>query len=178
MVDVEIVSLLFKQLKTKGAFVVFAESLTGGLIASEFSKIPGSSSVFWGSFVTYNPFAKEKILSVPNSTIKRFGLISEECAISMAEGALRASFAMDEDHPTYALAVTGLAGPATKEDVLKIGTVYIATSKILRVNYSSNNQKSSIQCESKASLFCFEGDRNNIREQTLNNGLKMLLDML
>lgn len=178
MADTGLVSCLFERLKKKRKLVVFAESLTGGLIASELSKIPGSSTVFWGSFVTYNTFAKEKVLCVPHSTIETFGVISKECAISMAEGALKVSFAMDEIHPTYALAVTGLAGPPTREDVSKVGTVYIATSKISRVEYLPNTQQPFIEYTSKYSFFCFEGDRNNIREQTLNNGIKMLLEIL
>lgn len=178
MIDTEVILLLFRRLKSKNASVVFAESLTGGLIASEFSKIPGSSVVFWGSFVAYSPFAKERILSVPRSVITTFGVVSAECAVSMAEGALRASFAIGKDYPTYALAVTGLAGPVTRNDLCKVGTVYIATSEILKLDYSDNNQEPVIRCASKVSLFCFEGNRDDIREQTLNSGIKMLLDIL
>ena len=105
-------------------------------------------------------------------------MVSAECAVSMAEGALKVSFDANKDYPMYALAVTGLAGPKTKEDLLKVGTVYIATSTISKVYYLSNNSKAILQYSSKASLFHFEGDRQNIREQTVNSGIKMLLDIL
>ena len=188
MVDSALLIQLFQKLKKQQSndhpsYVAFAESLTAGLISSEFSKIPGSSAVFWGAFVVYNPIAKEKLLGVPRSLIEKCGVVSEKCALSMAEGALKVSFDENGIFPRYSLAVTGIAGPASPYDEAKVGTVYIAVTKILNAESylfptHYNQKKSRLDLHSNAKRFSFEGDRNAVREQTLNSGIKMLLDII
>jgi len=188
MVDFNLLTYLFKELKKQQSnaspsYLVFAESLTAGLISSEFSKIPGASAVLWGGFVVYNTIAKEKLLGVPRTLIEKYGVVSKECALSMAEGALKVSFNENAIFPRYSLAVTGVAGPASLYDEARVGTVYIAVAKILNPEsylFPSryNQKKFDLSFYSNVALFSFEGDRNAVREQTLNNGIKMLVDII
>ena len=83
-----------------------AESCTGGLIAGAITAVAGSSDWFDRGFVTYSNAAKIDELGVPETLIERFGAVSSEVALAMAQGALRASRA------DWAVAVTGIAGPA------------------------------------------------------------------
>ena len=99
-----------------------AESVTGGLIASEFVAIPGCSKFLLEGCVAYSEEAKMRRLGVKKETLAAFGAVSEQCAREMAQGMLASSGA------TYALATTGFAGPdgGTQQD--PVGTVYIALS--------------------------------------------------
>ncbi|MGP1437703.1 MAG: CinA family protein [Treponema sp.] len=178
MVDASLLNTLFKKLKSKKALLVFAESLTGGLISSEFSKIPGSSSVLWGAYVAYSIYAKEKCLHVPKEVITTYGVVSEECALEMAKGVLSVSHSKENPSPIYSLAVTGLAGPATKEDLVKVGTVYIAAAKIEKISYIDLLSTPIFDISSVSKVFYFNGDRNSVREQTLNSGIELLLNIL
>ncbi|WP_114792027.1 CinA family nicotinamide mononucleotide deamidase-related protein [Niabella yanshanensis] len=97
-----------------------AESCTGGYIAHLITSLPKSSSHFNGSAVTYNNKAKENILGVNHETLETQGAVSEETAIQMVAGALER---FDAD---YALATTGIMGPASDNDEKPVGTVWIA----------------------------------------------------
>lgn len=176
MINERMVRELFEKLQAKKAFVVFAESLTGGLISSELSKIEGASGVLWGSYVTYNTFAKERVLGVPSAVIDKDGVVSSSCAYHMASGALEKSFAINGDYPTYSLAVTGMAGPSSSSADVEVGTVYIATAKLQ--NYRLDGMFPSLAVHCKTKHFHFRGDRQSVREQTLNNGIEMLLDLI
>lgn len=178
MTDSKLLNKLFEKLKSKKSYIVFAESLTGGLISAEFSKIPGVSTVLWGSFVVYTPYAKMKILGVPGDVIQTYGVVSEECALEMAEGALKTSYTKGMPFPSYSLAVTGLAGPATNEDELKVGTVCVAVAKIEKIVFEDLMVEPLFDFLSISRTFHFQGDRNNIREETLNKGVELLLEGL
>lgn len=156
---------LFDELKKRNAFLVTAESLTGGLIAERITDIPGASSVFWGGWVTYTEQAKQHLLSVPNEVIRQFGVVSVETASAMAQGALNHAAAV-LDRPCYALAVTGLAGPKGAEDQVPVGTVCIACT--------GNEKELSVRYEKY--LFC--GTRSEIREQTYTAAMQMLMQQL
>lgn len=95
-----------------------AESCTGGLIASLVTDIEGLSSTFERGFVTYSEEAKNDLLGVPPSLIARHGVVSEEVARAMADGALERSRA------DVAIGITGYAGPAGPDD--EAGLVHIA----------------------------------------------------
>src|SRR5439155_21998794 len=100
------------------ARIATAESCTGGLLAGAITAIPGSSDWFERGFVTYSNDAKIEQVRVPAATIARFGAVSEETARAMAEGALAASRAQ------WAVAVTGIAGPAGGSEQKPVGTVW------------------------------------------------------
>ena len=64
--------------------IVAAESLTGGLLADAFVRVPGASRVFLGSAVTYDIRAKTSILGVDRGLLEREGAVHPEVARQMA----------------------------------------------------------------------------------------------
>ena len=109
--------------------IAVAESLTGGLIASRLTDIPGASAYFDEAFVTYSNEAKTSVLEVPALLFESVGAVSEEVARAMAGGA-RARTGAD-----LAVAATGIAGPSGASETKPVGLVYIglASSHGLRV---------------------------------------------
>lgn len=99
-----------------------AESCSGGYIAHLITSIPGSSSAFMGSSVTYSYESKTLLLEVSEETLKTQGAVSEATVIEMAQGALR-TFKVD-----YALAVSGVAGPSGGTADKPVGTVWAAVA--------------------------------------------------
>ena len=135
--------------------IATAESCTGGLIASLFTEVSGSSDVFERGFVTYSNRSKEEVLGVPGDLIADYGAVSEAVARLMAEGALEASRA------NLAVAVTGVAGPGGGTPMKPVGTVHIACAR-----------------ENKAVLHeaCYFGDlgRHEVRMATIEAALNMI----
>ena len=103
--------------------LVTAESCTGGLIAALLTDVAGSSDVFERGFVTYSNPAKTEMLGVDEHILVRWGAVSEETAIAMAEGALRQSSA------DIAVSVTGVAGPGGGTVVKPVGLVHLACAR-------------------------------------------------
>jgi nicotinamide-nucleotide amidase len=100
--------------------LALAESCTGGFIANQITNVPGASKIFLGGIVAYSNRVKEKFLGVRAATLKKHGAVSEFVAREMAEGALK-KFGAD-----FAIAVTGIAGPAGGTKDKPVGTVFIA----------------------------------------------------
>jgi PncC family amidohydrolase len=96
---------LIARYREAGLMAATAESCTGGLIAGLLTEIPGSSDMLERGFVVYSNAAKQEVLGVPAETLVNHGAVSEQTAVAMAEGALRASRA------EVAISVTGIAGP-------------------------------------------------------------------
>jgi nicotinamide-nucleotide amidase len=94
------------------------ESLTGGLLASTITDIPGSSQYFMGGIVAYTNELKAR-MGVPRDILDRYGAISEQTARAMAH-AIREHLGTD-----FGIGITGVAGPDKQEDK-SVGTVYIA----------------------------------------------------
>jgi nicotinamide-nucleotide amidase len=92
-------------LRERGLTIACAESLTGGGLGERITSVPGASSWFLGSAVTYSNEAKTSILGVSTRTIEGPGPVSRQCAAEMASGARRV-FGAD-----VAVALTGAAGP-------------------------------------------------------------------
>jgi len=105
-------------LKKHHATLAVAESATGGLLAQRITSVPGSSNYFLGGFVTYSNQMKIECLGVTEDTIAQHGAVSKETAEAMAIGARRRTGA------TFALSITGEAGPEPSENV-PVGTVYV-----------------------------------------------------
>jgi nicotinamide-nucleotide amidase len=108
-----------KLLRHQGATLALAESCTGGRIANWMTDVAGSSDYFLFSGVTYANDAKIKVLGVPPEVIEKFGAVHEETAKAMAQGAKRISGA------DFALATSGIAGPAGGTEDKPVGTVCI-----------------------------------------------------
>ena len=102
------------------AMLATAESCTGGLVAGAITDIAGSSGWFERGFVTYSNRAKIEALGVDPEIIARHGAVSAETAKAMAQGARAASGAQ------WAVAVTGIAGPAGGSRDKPVGTVWFA----------------------------------------------------
>lgn len=115
-IETVIGKLLSKQNKT----ISTAESCTGGRIASLLSSVPGSSSYFKGSVVSYATEAKVNVLGVAQDLIDQFSVVSAEVASVMV---LNVKALLKTD---YALATTGNAGPSKGDSDAEIGTVFIA----------------------------------------------------
>lgn len=108
--------ILTKQNKT----VSTAESFTGGRVASLLSAVPGASSYFKGSVVSYATEAKINVLGVSEEIIKKHSVVSAEVASAMA---LSVKNLLKTD---YGIATTGNAGPSKGDSDAEIGTVFIA----------------------------------------------------
>ncbi len=106
-------------LKTHGKTIAVTESCTGGLISSLLTDISGSSDYIFANFVTYSNEAKVKILNVSENTINKYGAVSEQTAKEMAVGLLKTT------KSDYAIATTGIAGPAGGSIQKPVGLMYV-----------------------------------------------------
>lgn len=118
----ELPIVLGRALVERRATVVTAESCTGGLIGQTLTAAPGSSAYYQGGVIAYANEVKERVLGVQLSTIVENGAVSEPCVREMAEGARRLLGA------TYAIAVSGIAGPDGGTPEKPVGTVHIAVA--------------------------------------------------
>jgi nicotinamide-nucleotide amidase len=109
-----------KLLKDKGLTLATAESCTGGYIAHLLTSIAGSSAYFKGSVVAYSNEVKEDLLDVRKETLIKYGAVSKETVIEMANG-IKNRFVTD-----YAIAISGIAGPEGGTDEKPVGTTCIA----------------------------------------------------
>lgn len=96
-----------------------AESFTGGLIAERLSQKPGSSNYFLGSIVAYNESIKRKLLKIDPKLLNSYGVVSKECANSMAKNAAEIFSSK------ISIASTGAAGPDPHAGQ-KAGTMFIS----------------------------------------------------
>jgi len=145
---------LGQQLAALSAQVATAESCTGGGIAEAITRIAGCSRWFEAGYVTYSNAQKTAQLAVPSALLEQYGAVSREVAEAMAGGAQQASAAR------FSVAVTGIAGPTGAEPGKPVGTVWLAWRDGLH---------------SYADCYCFQGDRQSIRQQTIEVALNGLL---
>lgn len=138
-----------------GKTLVTAESLTGGGIGAALTAVSGSSAVYKGGIICYTNWVKENILGVPGDVLETLGAVSEPVAKAMAEGARKVLKA------DVAVSVTGLAGPGGDDYGNPVGTVCMG--------YADESR-------SFSRTFHFEGSREAVRMQTIENALKLVLD--
>lgn len=112
--------VLGRILKEKQLTVATAESCTGGKIAQLFASIPGASTYFKGSVVSYATEVKMNVLGISKDLIAQHSVVSKEVASAMA---LSVQKIMQTD---YAIATTGNAGPTKGDADAELGTVCIA----------------------------------------------------
>jgi len=130
-----------------------AESCTGGLVAALVTDQPGSSAYFLGGVVAYANDVKRDELGVPAALLTRYGAVSKEVALAMAEG-VRSRFST-----ALAASITGIAGPDA-EGSKPVGLTYIA---IATEHGSSCNE------------YMFTGDRWSNRRQAADEALRLLV---
>jgi nicotinamide-nucleotide amidase len=143
-------------LLTKNGFTLaVAESCTGGLLGALITDQPGSSAYFAGGVIAYSDDVKREQLGVPAAALKRFGAVSREVALAMAEGA-RTRFGT-----TMAVSVTGIAGPDADGSGKPVGLTYIAVATARGTRYAEHT---------------FSGDRWSNRRQAAGQALRMLIE--
>ena len=148
---------LATNLASQNLKVTCAESCTGGLLAANLTRLPGSSAWFDMGFVTYSNEAKQQLLNVNPTTLAHYGAVSEEVVREMALGALISSKA------DYALSISGIAGPTGGSEDKPVGLVWFGLAS-----------KKRIWAESKH----FNGDRDQIRAQAVQHAVQLLLSKL
>ncbi len=119
--DDTIEELFHKKMIASRKTISAAESCTGGLIQSLITDNAGSSEYFLGGVVSYSNEAKMKLLGVKESTLEKFGAVSEDTVREMVLG-VQELMGCD-----YAIAVSGIAGPDGGTDDKPVGLVYIVT---------------------------------------------------
>lgn len=155
---------ILNHLRSEGKKLIFAESLTGGLLVDAFVSIPGASDVVLGSEVTYAEELKSALLGVPEELLTSKGAVSAEVAAAMALGVHavgQAALELDA-RQIIAVATTGNAGPEAQSGQ-PVGKVYISIN---------DGHKS------KTREFSFEGDRAEIRAATVASAVGLLREHL
>lgn len=138
-----------------GKTLATAESCTGGGIGAALTSVPGSSAVYKGGVISYTDQIKEEVLGVSREVLEQCGAVSEAVAVAMATG-VRKLLQTD-----IAVSVTGLAGPTGDEYGNAVGTVYIGYED----RYISEVRK-----------FFFDGNRDDVRNQSIAAALQLILD--
>ena len=134
-----------------------AESCTGGWISQVLTAIPGSSNWFEGGVVSYSNTMKQSLLDVPREILEQYGAVSTPVVEHMARGV-----ACRLDVPV-SVAVSGIAGPGGGSEEKPVGTVHIAW--FYRNNVFSEE-------------FLFDGNREQVRHQTVEVALSSLVRLL
>ncbi len=114
---------LVKILTKKKLKIAFAESCTGGMLASKITSVSGASKVFGIGFVTYSNQAKINVLKVNKSIIQKYGAVSPKCCEAMVKNLAKISKAQIN------VSITGIAGPNGGTKTKPIGLVYIGVKK-------------------------------------------------
>ena len=118
--DDSLASVVLQLLRQRGQTLAVAESCTGGGLGAALAAVPGASDVFLGGVIAYANAVKQELLAVPLAALEADGAVSDSVATAMAEGVRRRTGA------TWALAVTGVAGPGGGSGDKPVGLVHIA----------------------------------------------------
>ena len=114
---------IVKKLNKKKLEISFAESCTGGMLASKITSISGASKIFGLGLVTYSNQAKISILKVNKKIIQKYGAVSPQCCEAMVKNLAKISKAQVN------VSVTGIAGPNGGTKTKPVGLVYIGIKK-------------------------------------------------
>ena len=149
---------LHKKLIKKNITLSVAESCTGGLLSSKFTRLSGSSKYFQMGLVTYSNNAKIKILKVKKKIIDKYGSVSPECCGSMVQGLTKIS------KSKINISITGIAGPNGGTKDKPVGLVYIGLTKRNKTIVSKN--------------FFKKKDRKSIQNKTVEKCIKLIQDII
>jgi len=120
--DDSLAVVVLEALRRRGQTLAVAESCTGGGLGAALAAVPGASEVFLGGVIAYANAVKQGLLGVSPELLNAHGAVSDPVARAMAEGARRATGA------TWALAITGIAGPGGGSTEKPVGLVHIAVA--------------------------------------------------
>jgi nicotinamide-nucleotide amidase len=140
-------------LQMRNATLAVAESCTGGLVAERITSVSGSSRYFLGGAVVYSNELKTAFADVPSPWIEKYGAVSHEVAIALAEGIRKRCGA------TLGLGITGVAGPTGGTAEKPVGLVFHALA----------SEQGTEVIERK-----FPGDRERVRRFASQNALDMV----
>ncbi len=144
-------------LTQRGQTLAIAESLTGGLVASLVTDVPGSSAYLLEGVVAYANESKMERLGVLEDTLIAHGAVSEEVACEMAEG-VRAVLGAD-----WGISTTGIAGPTGDTEDKPLGLVYYAVAGATGTQVRRQ---------------VFPGDRLEVKRASAEAVLELLLEEL
>ena len=150
--DETMAAVVLRELKSRGQTLSIAESVTGGLLASLLTDIPGSSEALQCGVVSYATDAKHRVLDVPQELINAHGVVSGEVAQAMASGVREIS------QSDFALSTTGEAGPVSGSGA-EVGTVFVGLCE--RDGDSSQSDTSSTRSFTRH----FVGDRVIVKQR-------------
>ena len=153
-----LVKKIIKILIKKKLTISFAESCTGGMVASAITAIRGSSKVFTLGLVAYSNKSKINVLKISKNTIKKYGSVSQQVCLTMVKNISKIS------KSNISLSVTGIAGPDGGSKKKPVGLVYIGIKK--------GNKIIVTKC-----LFKNRG-RTYIRKAAVNKSLELILRIL
>jgi nicotinamide-nucleotide amidase len=142
-----------RMLHDRSATVAVAESCTGGMLGERITSVPGSSHYFAGGFLVYTNAMKTGLLGVDPDVLAKHTAVSDPVARAMADGA------RERTGSTYALSVTGIAGPEGGTEEMPVGTGFIGIS-------GPNG--------TDARKFRWVGDRRRIRHAAVQSALDLL----
>lgn len=142
-----------KLLTARKSTLAVAESMTGGQLGARITEIPGSSEWFLGGFQVYGTQMKTGLLGLDERLVDREGVVSEAVAVAMADSA------RDRTKASYALSITGEAGPESASPGIEPGTVWIGLATPEGV---------------EAKRFRFPGGRSRVRSFAVQTALNML----
>lgn len=149
-----------EKLREAGETVAIAESLTGGLVASLLTDVPGSSDYFDRAVVAYSNRAKQAHLGVSRESLDASGAVSARVAREMAAGI------RDAAETTWGVSTTGIAGPTGGSTDKPVGLVFVGVA--YAGDWGTNDSFTT------ARQFVFEGDRTDVKEHTAGQALRVL----
>ena len=149
---------LVKILIKKRLKIAFAESCTGGMLASELTSISGASKVFSLGLVTYSNQAKISVLKVNKSIIQKYGAVSPQCCEAMVKNLAKISKAQIN------VSITGVAGPKGGTKSKPVGLVYIGVKKNNKLLITKN-------------LFKYK-DRKAIQTATVKRTIRIIKSLI
>ena len=97
------------------------------------------------------------MVNVKEKTHDKYGSVSSEVAMEMAQGALKLNNEVD-----VSISITGIAGPGGGTKIKPVGLVWIAIAQL-----GSNHVFSK--------KYLFDGSRNNIRKSAVTESIQLLM---
>ena len=123
---------IVKKLNKKKLKISFAESCTGGMLASKITSVSGASKVFGLGLVTYSNQAKMSILKVNKRIIQKYGAVSSQCCEAMVKNLAKISKAQIN------VSITGIAGPNGGTKTKPVGLGYIGVKNKNKILITKN----------------------------------------